>query len=509
MNFSIIYVNMYMVERSDNMGKKNEYQVRIIELLKKYTEEMHNKKQKLEEAKTFKSLYEDLLRLLEDRDTIDDNILYVPLLLTTIYKNDIYLDRFYSLLPHLKDSKEHRKEYKLLVNKIYQDYLENEKTIESLDAQIKRNKFLISTAKRVRYNLRFNLPITEYKYDITNVKTILEYYATIGEISNKELLLLINEIEMYNCRVLSDKNKSTKETEYKKTFYNDVPNILNAGYQKHDEVEVLSDRKPMLDKFVKEIISCIEQLDKQAIIENIESYQKYKIDDNEFNYILIKLLDNYQDELYTLYEILSDKDVFLRIKDRLEVIRDYYKKLDIYLFLRNYYESVNEYKEEETEEEPEEEINEETSSKDIEPRRLIYALSPNNSLKVRLLTDMNDIPKEYYEKIEKLLEDFKYKKRDKSRIKTLKGRMNGKIIAELKDDQIRIIYKQIDENTFIIIGVFVKKDDNVLKKYNEIRNRAIPTFDTPESLQRYLELAPRVEAELSEKVKKEGRNYTR
>lgn len=119
MNFSIIYVNMYMVERSDNMEKKNEYQARIIELLNKYIEETHNKKQKLEEAKMFKSLYEDLLRLLEDRDTIDNNRLYVPLLLTTLYKNDIYLDRFYSLLPHLKDSKEHRKEYKALVNKIY------------------------------------------------------------------------------------------------------------------------------------------------------------------------------------------------------------------------------------------------------------------------------------------------------------------------------------------------------------------------------------------------------
>lgn len=509
MNFSIIYVNMYMVERSDNMEKKNEYQARIIELLNKYIEETHNKKQKLEEAKMFKSLYEELLRLLEDRDTIDDNRLYVPLLLTTLYKNDIYLDRFYSLLPNLKDSKEHRKEYKALVNKIHQDYLENEKTIESLDTQLKRSNYLISTAKRVRYNLRFNLPITEYKYDITNIKTILDYYATIGEISNKELLLLINEIEMYNCRVLSDTNKSTKETEYKKTFYNDVPNILNAGYQKHDEVEVYSDRKPMLDKFAKEIISCIEQLDKQTIIENIESYQKYKIDDNEYNYILIKILDNCLDDLITQYEILSDKDIFLKIKDRLEVIRDYYKKLDIYLFLRNYYESVNEYKEEEIEEETEEEINEEPSSKDIEPRRLIYALSPNNNLKVRLLTDMNDIPKEYYEKLQKLLEDFKFKKRDSSIIKTLKGRANGKSFKELKDDQIRVVYKQIDENTFIIVGVFVKKDDNVLKKYKEIKNRAIPTFDTPGSLQRYLELASQVEAELSEKVKNEGCNYSR
>lgn len=507
MNFSIIYVNMYMVERSDNMEKKNEYQVRIIELLKKYTEEIHNKKQKLEEAKTTKQLYEDLLKALkEEPDRIFENKLYISLLLATIYKDNIYLDRFYSLLPYIKESKECRKELKELINKIHSDYIENEKTIESLDAQLKRSNYLISTAKRVKCNLTFNLPITEYKYDISNIKTILDYYATIGEISNKELLLLINEIEMYNRRLLSETKNLNKESRYTNELYNEVPNILNAGYQKHDEVEVLNDRKTILDKFVKEISSYIENLDKQAIIESLESYKKYNIDDNEFNYILIKLLDNYQDELYTLYEILSDKEIFLRRQDRLEVIKNYYEKLGIYLILRNYYESVNEYKEEVV---IEEELISETPSNDIEPRRLIYAVSPNNNLKIRLLSDMDNMPKEYYEKVEKLLNDFKYQKRDKKIIRSLKGRTNGMAFKELIDDQIVVVYKQIDEKTFIIIGVFVKKDDNDHKKYKEIKNRAIPTFDTPESLQRYLELAPRVEAELSEKVKKEGRNYTR
>lgn len=392
-----------------------------------------------------------------------------------------------------------------MINKIYKDYLENEKKIDSLDVQIKRSYHLISTAKRVRYNLKFNIPITEYKYDITNIKTILDYYETVGEISNKELLLLINEIESYNRHVSLESDVTSRETEYANVLYNEVPNILNAGYQRHDEVEILNDRKPILDKFVKEISSYIEDLDKREIIESLESYQKYNIDDNEYNYILIKLLDIFQDELYTLYELLSDKQIFFRRHDRLEIIKKYYDKLGIYLILRNYYESVNEYKEEEIEEE----IITETSSNDIEPRRLIYAISPNNSLKVRLLTDMNDISKEYYEKLQKLLEDFKFKKRDSSIIKTLKGRANGKSFKELKDDQIRVVYKQIDENTFIIVGVFVKKDDNDYKKYKEIKNRAIPTFDTPGSLQRYLELASQVEAELSEKVKNEVCNYSR
>lgn len=266
MNFSIIYVNMYMVERSDNMENKNEYQEKICELLDKYIEEINSKKQKLEEAITFKALYEELITLLKNEpDYLSENKIILSILFTTLYKDDIYLNKFYSLLPNLETSKEKRKELKELINKIYNDYMTNEKTISSLDSQIKRSKNLILTAKRTRYKLKYSLPITEYKYDIENIKTILNYFEIMGEISKNDFLLLINEIELYNRRILTSRNNSEQENKHLELLYNEIPNIINAGYQKHDEVEVLDERRPILDKFVKEIISYIESLDESKL----------------------------------------------------------------------------------------------------------------------------------------------------------------------------------------------------------------------------------------------------
>lgn len=490
------------------METHNNNQLRIIELLEKYIKELKQKEEKLAQDITFKSLYEELLPALKKKpEELEEQKLEISLLFSTLYKDDIYLSRFYSLLPNLKTLKDTRKEFKELVNKIYKDYQDNEKEIQSLDAQIKRSNNLLSTARRTKYNLKYSVPVTQYRYDVENIKAILSYFETIGEISNKEFLLLVNEIELYNRRVTTEETNK-REVDYNETLYNEVPNIINAGYQEHDKIEVLDERKATLDKMADEILNYIEFLSPDEIIENIEKYQQYNIEDNEYSYIVTRLLDKYQEELISLYELLSDKEIFLRRKDRLEVIRDYYKNLHMYLFLRNYYETLNEYEELEPTEEELEEEPEEVNNNQTEPRKLIYATAPNNPSKTRIISDMNDLPKEYYEKIEKLLNDFKYRKRDHKILKTLKRRVGGKLSSELKDDQIRIVYKQINKDTFIIVGVFTKKDNND-RRFNLIQNRAIPIIDTEEKLQRYLALAEKQESEISQKVKEEGRSYSR
>ena len=43
--------------------------------------------------------------------------------------------------------------------------------------------------------------------------------------------------------------------------------------------------------------------------------------------------------------------------------------------------------------------------------------------------------------------------------------------SEIKDDQIRIIYRHIKDNEYVIIGVFIKKDDNPMNLYKIHCNR--------------------------------------
>ena len=289
---------------------------------------------------------------------------------------------------------------------------------------------------------------TRYKYEASNIKQIIDYYAKCGIISNKEALFLINEIETYNRRLTTSKNVNEKETKYTEYLYNKALNILKAGYEKHDTVEVLEKRKPTLDKFVKELLDYIEYVDDEDIVENIEKYQKYDIDDNEYNYIVIKILDRYLDELLELTDLLSDREIFLKPKDRLEVIESYYQKLATYLHIKKYYEKINEPPEEDP-------TIEEKIIKEIEStpsRRLIYATAPTNILKSRIISDMKDIPKEYYSKIKYLLDTFKEGARDSTIVKPLKGR-EGKISFELMDDQVRIVFKQVFIVNFLLMNV--------------------------------------------------------
>ena len=120
----------------------------------------------------------------------------------------------------------------------------------------------------------------------------------IGIIDNKEELLLINEIEFYNRNVAVDTSGVKRDVEYTKSVYDKIPNILQAGFQEHDEIQVLGNRKGTLDKFVKEIMATIKNMDNDEIVYVLESYKKYKIDDNEYNYIINGVMNSYVSDLF-------------------------------------------------------------------------------------------------------------------------------------------------------------------------------------------------------------------
>lgn len=491
------------------MEDKNEYLQKIYKLLEKYEEYYEEKESKLEILKTNHQLYEELLTLLRDEpENIQENSLLISLLLTSIYKDERYLSSFNSLLPNLGKTEENKKVFKSLINKIYQAYKLNEKETILLAEDLQKNRNLCRISKRGKRCIKNDWPISQFKYDIINIKKILIHFEENGVITNKELVLLINEIETYNRRLITKTNTYSSETEkdYTDKKYNEIINIMKAGFIDIPEVEILPDRKPALDKMVREITQYISYQDTLEITKDIEKYRNYNVEDNEYNYILVKLLEHYNEELLGLQELLKDPDVFLRYKDRLEIIKSYYINLDIYLIILKYYDKINEIKE--TDEFDSETPDDITNENSQPHRRLIYATSPTNIKKARLISDMDDIPKEYYEKIGELLVDFKSRKRDKKIIKYLDDK-SGKTNQELKDDQVRIIIKRIKDDIYVVTGAFVKKDNNDRKTYAKFKNRIIPKIDTETQMQIYLELAKQVEIELENKIKEEGRKGTR
>ena len=476
---------------------------KLITLIDKYLDEYDKMQKDYEKYGVLKDLYSELLVYLEgDYESIKENKIIISFLISEIYKDDVYLNEFYNIIQNLGETKENRDRFRYLRKSIYKDSKEIETKMEELKVRLFRNRYIPSSAKRVKLCLIHNIPLNQNKYDIPNIKRILNYFEASGTISNKEELLLINELELYNRRITSEKNQDKDEQEYADGFYNEVPNIIYAGFQEHDVIEVNDDRKPMLDKFVKELLNYVEYLDKDDIIDNIERYHNFNLDDNEFNYIIVSILNKYLDDLLTLYQLLIDKDVYMNRKDRLDVVKSYYRVLDRYTYLLKYYNDISSYEPEESEE------IDEPSCKDEEKKELIYSHS-SNSDKIKIISDMKDVPFEYYKTVSELIDNFINNKISKKEIKFLNNNGHLTQFIELKNDQVRIVLKHIKDNIYCVMGVGVKKSDNDITMYRTLANRPIPNISTSEKLARELELSDFAKQEIEKITTEKGRKGTR
>lgn len=500
-------------------------QQKLEKLLDLYIEQNKKIESEYLEKSNLKNLYEELLSILniennDNYDNIKQNNTMVSILLNNIYKTDIYYDELYRILLNIEYDKESKKELKKFIKKLINELKDLTEEIETLKLQIERTKFLVSSAKRVRINFKYKTPIKKSKYDFYNIKKIISHFEMIGVISNKEELLLLNELETYNRRVGNIKISET-EKNYLDDIYNQVPNILSIGFQEHDVIEVDNDRKNQLDKFVKEILSVLPnikeetQKEQEEIISYIEEYKKYNLFDNEYNYIITKILDNYVDELFTFYELLIDKEIYSSRTERLEVVKNYYSILDKYLVVRKYYEDINTPSlEEETdlfEENLEESQNlENLNSEELsETKILIYSPNQANITKARILSDLEDVPYEYYETVEDLIKKFKTESLSKKEIKPLATNSTSKGYIELRRDQVRIILKHVKNNIYCVVKLFVKKEDTGRYEYLKIPNRIIPDISTEEKMTKHLKLAKITEEELSNQIKNKSRKGTR
>ena len=471
---------------------------KLIELLNRYITEYDSLRQTSEKSLTHKALYEELLTILDsDYQTIIDNKIDISFLFTTLYLDDIYLSEFYDSLINIKESKEKRQKLKNLIRNLKNDYQITVESLEEANIRLFRSRYLYQSAKKVITCLECNMPISG-KYDIPNVKRILNYFEVAGIISNKEELLLLNELELHNRKSLLHDSKEKKDAPYVEELYNQIPNILNAGYQEHDKVEVYESRKPSLDKTINEIKGFINHLGKDELISALKSHYSYNMQDNEYNYILTKVLDYYLDSLITFYELLIDKEVYTNLENRIDVIKHYYSMLDSYLTIRKFYEEINSFT---VEAEP-------IDIKENDNKKIIFSHSPD-STKARLMSDMKDIPHEYYNQVTDLLSRFKADELQPAEIKKLANNRRLVTLIELRDDQIRIVLKHIKENLYCVMGVAIKKDDNDIHMYNSMANRLVPNINTEEQLNKELTFANITEEQLEKYVKEKARKGNR
>ena len=288
-------------------------QSKLKELLDSYIAEYSEIKVKYDDLTVKCQLYEELLSYFDEANIdLANNKVSISLLLNTIYNDDIYEREFYSLLYKLERGEYNNKnEIRSFLSTINRDYIKIAKEIENLKNRINRTSKVVSSARRARLSFKYNSPIEDTKYVIGDLRRIINYYETSGEISNKEALLCINDLDFYNRNVTIASGRSNKkEEEYANRVYNEIPNILNAGYEVIEEPEVDISRKSTLNRIVEEITNTLRCTKKDKIIALLESYEKYELDNNEYNYVIIKVLNNFNEELISYYQLLLDKETY-------------------------------------------------------------------------------------------------------------------------------------------------------------------------------------------------------
>ena len=469
---------------------------KLLDLLTQYIEENKKIKEEYNQKRTNQTLYEELLTALKEK-TIEEEKIFISILLNTIYGNNIYVDEFCSIL----SKPNNEEDLKQFILKIEEEYEGTKYNAYNLKRRIDRNYEIVSSAYRARKSISLKTEILNSKNDVFNVKKIINYFGINGVISTKEEILLINEIELFNRKVAT-KYGSKEEQNYTESLYNEIPNILTIGFQELEEIEVSKERKNTLDNFAKEIINLIKHIEKEQIIELIETYQKYNIDNNEYNYIIIKVLSEYLDELITLYTLLLEKEIYNKRNQRIDAVKDYYTILERYIIIMDYYNNISEYTEEDEEQE-------EININPAESKRLIYSRSATVITKAKILSDMSNIDAEYYSSIEDLITKFKNGTIGAKKIKTIQqgNKNNGHI--ELKNDNVRIVLKHVKDNIYNVLGVIIKKDYNDPKAYKNLMNRTTPDISTDKKLEEQLELAKRTEEELTKLVQEKSRKNGR
>ncbi len=440
----------------------------IKELLYLEIKDYYDKINKQKDLQSNISMLEEMIKILESENyeyMKENYILFdsiIPIffsttketsqnILNSLYKA-IYNSNSYTNNPekYLKSDLDKGKKYiKNLINKL-------NTILEQLQAELVFTKPIISDQimqeyKLIIHNLKFNQKITSGDY-----KILLELFKR-KNLEEKEIILLLEKVKNHNIRSHIDINKKIN---YNKL--NEITNIILSGFEEFEDITWLEDkRKSQIDSLINVIMH-------QGIDENItpELLPKYKgnltfsenYSLNSVRYLYISLLKHYQEELLEVYKELNNLEHYEDKEYRNTLLTLYKEALQNYIFIRKIMDNeIEKYNQDiKTIEEKEEDTN-----------ILHYGLKKSGIS--YLESDLKDIPKDTYNSVKELLMLFRKNRLFPSQTKPLNEAYPG--ISEIRDDQIRITYKHLKDNEYVLLGVFIKKDDNPIKQYKIYCNR--------------------------------------
>lgn len=373
-------------------------------------------------------------------DKVFDNLYTLKAISTIIADEELQNDIDYEVAKKRFES----------VKKLFKTELKKEEiTIEENKSLYNLNTMI--ECKRILTNLKYN--------QLVNLNQIKEL-EKILEWSNKDL-----EYQIRSFEVIKNHNQYVKNQMYGVKYIDksQVLIMLDKEFTEYDDVYIEDITK-------RKIYDSAYDVDKNLIeecndVDEIEDYlekpsQQENPDMERFNYIMIKLIKYFENEMKEMKSMILEKDFYLEQSYKKEIVDDFNKFNSIYNRIRYIYSQENLL----------------VSNKEIkevkEIKNNIFYAAPIGSKKTYLENDVeNNITEENLEKVSLLIDKLRTDTLSEDENKDLTKNKKYRGYKELRKDQIRVIYRHINNNNYLIIGVGTKKTDNDLTLYNKMVSR--------------------------------------
>lgn len=405
-----------------------------------------------------KELFNEIIKILNSNiETISANKISLNLCLENIFDGDnCYSDRLNKILAYIEIYK--KKNDSIELNKWENELLNFKQNIREVYDDIELKLLYLNdikhnffTYKKILSNLKYHQMMSKEQ-----LKIIINFLKE-KNIDDKNIILICEQI-----RVFSNNINNKFDPNFNKFSF---LNILNTGYESFPKINI-KNRKDIIQK-ANNILS-MKKIYKDNLEDFVEQLPKYSENTQieEYKCLYFEIMKQLQNEIKELVDMANNDEFYMNNEIKSIIINDYNELVKFYNLIRNYFDKQID------------ELNN-SISKDNKYKDGIYNihfLISNIDGKTFFENDLKTIPQEYLNKIVTLLENKKYNELGKDDDKQLTENKKFKYFRELRDDQIRIIYKALDKTNILVLGVGVKKDDNDIPLYKRLTER-IKNYD--------------------------------
>jgi len=421
-----------------------------------YVKSYNELEQKLDNLVGNKEVYEELIRILGNCISGDySDVLSLGICLETLFGN-----KYNNLLEHIFKSerllllnKQDSDDYNDLINKIVSitgdindDYFNVLIEIKEIANKLSYMKDKMIVSRRVLSNLKFNQFVSKDDIDVIN-KLLRE----LGY-EDKDVSIIVERLFIGNEFKFAKKNGNYVSYNEKNKFVD----LLSIGGEVFETPFVEDEEK--LNNYVNSTLGLLinynDEISKFNIEKMLPSVGRELKNNDELEYVLINLLREIRANLGKNIDYLKDPDFIMSFELKTDIAIICYGLIEKYNLVRDYLDNVV-YSEENNNVNVEDHFVNEKFLTDSNSQ-FLYLCKPSGES--YFISDIENMKKEYATRTIEIFNDFKSSVAKRTNSKPLAS-MGG--LFEIKDDQIRIIYKRAPGDKYIIYGVIVKKDNRI------------------------------------------------